>query len=262
MRWSYQGDRRNDEEPRRPEGTAQVSSEKNEPDMPPPPRDQQPPWISGAQTWEAAARVVRLHWEHRQNFRAAHIDSFRPLPIIAADQPSPPPSVGLVLKYIIIPGGKTDEGTLVKAVAPPWFEIIKYLSEDWNRAYEMPPRQWEEIIAGAYAQAGFDNVTLTPRSGDHGRDVIAVKKGIGEVRVIDQVKAYKPSLLVDADAVRAVMGVLQTDGAAKGFVTTTSDFAPGIRTDPLISPLIPSRLGLINGQELLQRLQELASKRT
>jgi hypothetical protein len=35
-------------------------------------------------------------------------------------------------------------------------------------------------------------VTLTPRSGDHGRDVIAIKKALGFVRIIDQVKAYKP----------------------------------------------------------------------
>jgi restriction system protein len=236
-----------------------VTSGKDVPEMPPPPRDQQLPWVPDAQTWEAAARVVRRHWDRRQNFRAAQIDSARPLPIIAADQRSLPPSVGLVLKAIIIPGEKTDEGTLVEAVALPWFEIIKYLSEDWNRAYEIPPRQWEEIIAGAYAQAGYEHVTLTPRSGDYGRDVIAVKKGLGEVRVIDQVKAHKPSLLVGAEAVRALVGILDADGAAKGFITTTSDFAPGIKSDPLIKPWFP-RLGLINGQTLLQQLQELASK--
>ena len=82
-------------------------------------------------------------------------------------------------------------------------------------------------------KAGFEEVTLTPRSGDLGRDVIAVKRGIATVRVIDQVKAYKPSLLVTAKDVRALMGVLQTDGASKGFVTTTSDFAPRVRSDPL-----------------------------
>jgi restriction system protein len=61
---------------------------------------------------------------------------------------------------------------------------------------------------------------------DHGRDVIAVKRGLGFVRVIDQVKAYKPTHLVTADDVRALIGVLHGDGASKGFLTTTSDFAP------------------------------------
>jgi len=58
-------------------------------------------------------------------------------------------------------------------------------------------------------QSGFDEVTLTPRSGDYGRDVIAIKKGIGTIRVIDQVKAYKPGHLVGANDVRALLGALQ-----------------------------------------------------
>jgi restriction system protein len=103
-------------------------------------------------------------------------------------------------------------------------------------------------------------VTLTPRSGDYGRDVIAVKKGLGIVRVIDQVKAYTPPHLVTANDVRALLGVLPGDGASKGFLTTTSDFAPGIKKDPFIVPFIPSRLELINGAKLLARLQQLAER--
>jgi restriction system protein len=57
------------------------------------------------------------------------------------------------------------------------------------------------------------------------------------------------------------MGVLHLDGASKGFITTTSDFAPRIMTDPLITPFIPARLELVNGKTLLARLEELARKR-
>jgi len=53
---------------------------------------------------------------------------------------------------------------------------------------------------------------------------------------------------------------MQGDGASKGFITTTSDFAPRLSIDPLISPLIPSRLELINGKTLLKRLQEIAQE--
>src|SRR5262249_33532665 len=126
---------------------------------------------------------------------------------------------------------------------------------------QIAAHKWEEIIAGAYHKAGFDEVTLTPRSGDHGRDVIAVKRGLGSIRVIDQVKAYKPDHLVTANDVRALVGVLHGDGASKGFVTTTSGFAPLLRTDPLITPFIPSRLELIDGKKLLARLEDLAGKR-
>jgi restriction endonuclease Mrr len=102
--------------------------------------------------------------------------------------------------------------------------------------------------------------SLTPRSGDHGRDVIAIKKGLGSVRIIDQVKAFKPPNLVTADDVRALMGVLQGDGASKGFLTTTTDFAPRLRADPLIVPFMPARLELVNGTALLARLEELSRK--
>ncbi len=167
----------------------------------------------------------------------------------------------ILLQSVIIPLAKTTEGEIIKAALVPWLEIIKLIERDPNAIFQIDPRRWEEIIAAAYEQAGFDEVTLTHRSGDYGRDVIAVKKGLGEVRVIDQVKAYKHGHLVTANDVRALMGVLQTDGASKGFLTTTSDFAPRIKDDPLITPLIPQRLGLINGEQLITRLQEIANKK-
>jgi len=161
-----------------------------------------------------------------------------------------------------VPGSRTAEGTLIEAVTVPWFDIIELLSKNPILAFEIPPRKWEEIIAGAYHKAGFDEGTLTPRSGDHGRDVIAVKRGLGSVRVIDQVKAYKPGHLVIADDVRALVGVVYGDEASRGFVTTTSDFAPRLRDDPLIARFIPSQLELINGKVLLARLEELAGRKT
>jgi len=163
----------------------------------------------------------------------------------------------LAMSSLLLFGETTDEGKIVQAVTLPWFEILKLLQNDPNAAFEIPAHKWEEIIAGAYKKAGFDEVTLTPRSGDYGRDVIAVKKGIGTVRVIDQVKAYKPGHLVDANDVRALVGVLTGDRASKAFLTTTSDFAPKLPVDPLIAPFIPSRLELINGEKLLTRLFEL-----
>lgn len=164
----------------------------------------------------------------------------------------------LLVQAVIVPGERTSEGKLIEAVTIPWFDIIALLARDPNVAFEITHEKWEEIVAGAYHKAGFEEVTLTPRSGDLGRDVIAVKKGLGRVRVIDQVKAFKPPNLVTADHVRALMGVLQTDGASKGYLTTTSDFAPKLRSDPLLMPYMPSRLELINGQMLIERLKELA----
>jgi restriction system protein len=180
---------------------------------------------------------------------------------VAVAVQSLPPLSALLLQAVIVPGDKTTEGRLIEAVTIPWFDIIGHLKNDPQIAFQIPPEKWEEIIAGAYSKSGFEEVTLTPRSGDHGRDVIAIKKGLGSVRVIDQVKAYKPGHLVTADDVRALIGVLQGDGASKGFLTTTSDFAPRLSLDPLIAPHVPSRLGLIDGKMLLARLNEIASSR-
>jgi restriction system protein len=175
-------------------------------------------------------------------------------------RPGEPLLASVLLQTIIVPGGKTADGIMIESVAIPWFDIIEILRRDPNAAYQIPARTWEEIIAGAYKKAGFEEVTLTPRSGDHGRDIIAIKKGLGCIRVIDQVKAYKPDHPVTADDVRALMGVLHGDSASKGFLTTTSVFAPRLPADPLISPFIPSRLGLIDGKMLLARLDELAKR--
>ncbi|WP_161967125.1 restriction endonuclease [Fimbriiglobus ruber] len=132
---------------------------------------------------------------------------------------------------------------------------------DPTAMHQINPRKWEEMIAGWYKEYGFDEVTLTPASGDRGRDVIAVKHGALSVRILDQVKAYKPGHLVTANDVRALLGVLAGDRAAtKGLVTTTSEFAPGIDTDPSIAPFVPTRLEMVNGAELVRRLGDLSKK--
>jgi restriction system protein len=167
----------------------------------------------------------------------------------------------LLLQAVIVPGRSTGDARLIESIEPAWSEIARLMQRDQAAIYQIDDRKWEEIIAGAYKKAGFDEVILTPRSGDHGRDVIAVKRGLWTVRIIDQVKAYHPGHLVPADDVRALVGVLLSDQAAtKGLVTTTSDFAPRIKDDPFIKPHIPYRLQLINGRELIERLSALAGK--
>lgn len=165
----------------------------------------------------------------------------------------------LLLQAVIIPGDKTTEGQLVEAVALPWFEIIELISRSPETIYEIDWRKWEEIIAAAYKQQGFE-VTLTPRSNDRGRDVIATSKGLGSVRFIEQVKAYRPGHVVTAEEVRAMVGVLTLESnVSKGLVTTTSNFAPGVLQDPEIARLIPYRLELKGRDTLLQWLKAVAA---
>lgn len=167
----------------------------------------------------------------------------------------------ITLKALITLGAADSEGRFVEAVAVPWFEILRLIQRDPGAAYRIDPRQWEEIIAGAYSQAGYDEVILTPRSGDKGRDVIATKFGVGSIRIFDQVKAYKPGHLVTADEVRAMLGVLTgADNVSKGVVTTTSCFAPRLADDPYIKKYIPYRLELKPRDTLFAWLQDLSKK--
>jgi restriction system protein len=167
------------------------------------------------------------------------------------------PSISL--KVLLDFGGKTHDGRLVEGVAVPWFEIARRIQSDPDGIYQIDPWKWEEIIAGAYKRAGYDEVILTPRSGDKGRDIIATRFGVGSIRIFGQVKAYRPGHLVTAEEVRAMVGVIT--GAAnvsKGIITTTSEFAPRVREDDYIKPLLPYRLELQARDTLIAWLNGLA----
>ena len=164
----------------------------------------------------------------------------------------------ITLKALLTFGDKISEGRLVEAVSVPWFSIMEIIKNDPDSIYQIDPFKWEEIIAGAYDAAGFDEVILTPRSGDKGRDVIAAINGVGSIKIVDQVKAYSPDNLVTANDVRALAGVISMEqNVSKGVITTTSDFAPKVREDELIKALLPYRLELRPKKNLLPWLQEI-----
>jgi restriction system protein len=166
----------------------------------------------------------------------------------------------LSLAALVIPEKKVSEGTLIRATSLAWGSIVEALNKDWSAAYSIPPEKWEEIVAGAYYEAGFE-VILTPRSGDHGRDIIAVSKGVGCIKLLGSVKAYAPGNLVGYDDIRALMGVLSGEpDASKGILSTTSDFPPNVLKDPIIAPFLPTRLELMNGVQLRAWLNSLTNK--
>lgn len=158
-------------------------------------------------------------------------------------------------------GPSTDQGTLVRAVALPWLKIASLIETNPEILQQMPWERIEELVAGAYKREGWDEVTITPRSGDGGRDIIAVRRGICTIRIIDQVKAYAPGRRVTANDVRALLGVLSSDlNVSKGIVTTTAEFAPRIRDDNSIKPFVPYRLELKDGVRLRRWLLDVARR--
>lgn len=151
---------------------------------------------------------------------------------------------------------------LIRSPSLVWESMVSRLTTDWSLAYEIAPQTWEEIVAGAFHKAGYDEVVLTPRSGDHGRDVIAIRRGIGCIKIIGSVKAYSAGHVVTYNDIRALLGVMAGErDTSKGIISTTSDFPSNIHLDPFIAPFLPTRLELMNGQVLRKWLAELASAR-
>jgi restriction system protein len=167
----------------------------------------------------------------------------------------------ILLQAVIVPGEKTAEGLLIESVASVWFDIIKLVQREPEAIYEIHWRKWEEIIAGAYTQLGFD-VVLTQPSNDKGRDIIATSKTLGgSVCFFDQVKAYRPGHVVTLEEVSAMLGTLNLyPNTSKGLVTTTSSFAPGVMNNPDLARLMPYRLELKWREPLLEWLAGIAAK--
>src|SRR5262249_14988010 len=121
-----------------------------------------------------------------------------------------PPQV--TIQALIIAGDKVKEGRLVEGVSIAWREVIRMIVRNPEEIYQIDPRKFEELIAGAYDVSGeFDEVILTPQSGDKGRDVIATKNGFGSLRIIDQIKRNRITHPVTAEDVRSLAGVLSLD---------------------------------------------------
>jgi restriction system protein len=229
----------------------------------PQPRPAQPIYIDDDGSQHTAAIIAINEHRRRQNMAA----------IIASmmtnhggnEEYAPPDNFPvLVSQTIIVPHEKNFEGELIRAITIPLQAIIQKLAENPSLMYEINPRKWEEIVAATYEASGrFDRVRLTPPSGDFGRDLIAEKDGFGSVRFIESVKRYKPGNEVTAEHVRAILGVLSGDQkATKALISTTWEFAPKVEEDPFIKPFLHTRLELVNGIRLIERLKEYTTPKS
>ena len=169
----------------------------------------------------------------------------------------PPLLVPTVLEF----GDSVQEGILVQAVGFAWLEFVAAMIKDPRIMYEIDPRKLEELVAGGWKRAGADEVILTPRSGDGGVDVIATFANVGRVRLFDQVKRYAPDHRVTLEEALAMAGVLNVrPNVSKVFITTTSEFAPGVAKDVDLQRLMPWKLELRPRGVLLPWIEEIAAK--
>jgi restriction system protein len=244
------------EQYRRRQQAANMSSMVDPPHVPAPP----PPPVFVYDGSQDAAMIAAWEAHRRQAFIAATTGSTGPVPVPEDEFPV------LVSQAVIIPYGATHEGLLIRAATLPLLAIIKKIMEDPTLMYQFDPWKWEEIVVASYQASGlFDEVTLTPRSGDRGKDLVAVKKGVGALRIVESVKRRTPGTKhrVTAEEVQALLGVVLSDPqASKGVISTTWEFAPKINENPHITQYIPYRLDLVDGKKLLERFKEYTTTKS
>ncbi len=168
------------------------------------------------------------------------------------------PSV-LIHTELVIFGEKTPEGRIVRAPKVTWFEISNYLEADPYFRFEfcVESVKLEHFLAGAHCLEGYESVTLTPRSADRGRDVIAERSA---ERLLHEAKAYSATTSVDAEKVRALYGVLNLDAhATQAVITTTSEFAPSVKDEFF---KVREVLRTVNGTQFVERIGALTMAET
>lgn len=121
-----------------------------------------------------------------------------------------------------------------------------------DRIRRMDPVGFEQLIAELLAALGFEEVTVTARSGDGGIDVRGTLV-VGEVirtRMAVQAKRWKQN--IQAPIVQQVRGSLGTH--EQGLIITVSDFSKGAREEAERPDAVP--VGLMNGEQLVRLLIE------
>jgi restriction system protein len=121
-----------------------------------------------------------------------------------------------------------------------------------KRIQEMSAAEFEELIALLLTALGFEDVTVTPYSGDQGIDIrstLVVGDSI-RTRMAVQVKKWKNN--VQAPTVQQVRGSLSTH--EQGLIITTSDFSKGAVAEANQADKIP--VALMNGERLVDLLIE------
>lgn len=110
--------------------------------------------------------------------------------------------------------------------------LLQAVLTDPRHLQELTPRQFEEFVAEIVDGLGFTDVTLTPKSGDGGRDVIASRL-VNDIPLTFyfECKKYAEGNKVQLDTLRALLGTVAHHGSEAniGVLVTSSTFTKGCR---------------------------------
>jgi restriction system protein len=114
----------------------------------------------------------------------------------------------------------------------------------------LQPYQFECLIDALYHEMGY-STSLTPKTYNGGRDVIAYKKDPGEREML-LVQCSTSKQKIGVEAARALLGVVSHEKATKGVFVSTSEFTREAKKLEKRNP----RLELIGNKDLQQLLNE------
>jgi restriction system protein len=143
----------------------------------------------------------------------------------------------------------------LKDVSIPLGEVRKYISAKKRKVYDVGPDVLEDIVGSIFQDFGYQvRVTgqrVPGKEGDDGIDVI-LESSEGTIGI--QVRRYKKSLRIEADAIRSLAGSLLLGGHTKGVFVTTSRFRRGATRTAERYTAMGHPVELVNADQFFQKL--------
>lgn len=132
-----------------------------------------------------------------------------------------------------------------------WDDLIAHLVRNPQKLYDLPPRNFEELVAELLLKEGM-KVELTKPSKDGGRDIIAMANtATGRHLYLVECKRFKAENPVGVRFVRMLYGIVEAEKATGGILVTTSSFTKGAKD---FQKTVENRLWLKDNNVLLQWL--------
>ena len=150
--------------------------------------------------------------------------------------------------------GDADQAGESEAPVEPEAALGKYREAALTRLRDLPPSGFERFSQRLLRESGFQEVTVTGRSGDGGIDGIGVLQvnPLVSFKVLFQCKKYAGS--VTPSQVRDFRGAM-TGRADKGIVITTGSFTAEAKREA-VRDGAPS-IELVDGERLIDMLENL-----
>ena len=143
----------------------------------------------------------------------------------------------------------------LKNVSIPLGEIRKYIAAKKEKVYDVDPGVFEDIVGSIFQDFGYQvRVTGQRVPGEEGDDGIDVILESSESTIGIQVRRYKKTRRIEADAIRSLAGALLLGGHTKGIFITTSKFRRGATKTAKRYTAIGRPVELVDADQFFQKL--------